>query len=84
MPTNNEKFKDQVAIITGAARGIGRVLANRLSDEGAKVIVADLLDAKVVVDEVREKGGEAIEVRTDVTKWDSIQAMVSKTIERYC
>lgn len=65
------KLKDRVAIITGSARGIGKAIAQRFSEEGAKVVVnykqsSDL--AEDVVNDLRAKRGEAISVQADVSQ----------------
>jgi D-sorbitol dehydrogenase (acceptor) len=73
------KLKDKVAIVTGGARGIGAAICRRYADEGARVVVADLLE-----DEARGLTGEigrgAIAVRLDVTRRDSIDAAVATVV----
>lgn len=46
------RLKDKVAVVTGAARGLGRTYALRLAKEGAKVVVADILDGRETVDTI--------------------------------
>ncbi len=77
------RLKDRVAIVTGAARGLGRIYALRLAKEGAKVVVADILDGKETVDAVAAQGGEALYVNTDVTSEQSTQEMARKVVERF-
>jgi len=79
------KLKDKVAIITGAAEGIGKAIAIEFVKEGAKVVVADvnLELAEKTVEELKSLGGEAIAVKADVTSPDEVNAMVSKTLERF-
>ena len=77
------KLKDRVAIITGAAQGIGRAYALRLAQEGAKVVIADILDGNGVEQEIFSKGGEALALRTDVSDEESTTQMAQKTIERF-
>ena len=77
------RLKDKVAIVTGAARGLGKAYALRLAKEGAKVVIADILDAKETVDSVIAQGGEALFVNTDVTSEKSTQEMARKVIERF-
>jgi NAD(P)-dependent dehydrogenase (short-subunit alcohol dehydrogenase family) len=77
------RLKDRVAIVTGAARGLGRVYALRLAKEGAKVVVADILDGKETVDAIAAQGGEALYVNTDVTSEESTQEMARKVVERF-
>ncbi len=77
------RLKGRVAIITGAARGLGRAYAIRLAREGAKVVIADILDGKETVDAVIATGGEALYVKTDVTSEESTQELARKTVERF-
>jgi len=77
------KLPDKVAIITGAARGIGQIFAVRLAKEGAKVVVADKLNTEETVRKVKEAGGEALGIHVDVTSAESTSAMASKTVSEY-
>jgi NAD(P)-dependent dehydrogenase (short-subunit alcohol dehydrogenase family) len=72
------RLKDKVAIITGAASGMGHGEAIRFAKEGAKVVVADLNleGAQTVADEIKAAGGEAIAVAVNVMKVEDIQACV--------
>jgi NAD(P)-dependent dehydrogenase (short-subunit alcohol dehydrogenase family) len=65
----------RVAIVTGGARGIGRVYSLGLAREGCSVVVADILDTKAVVDEIRSEGGLAEGVAVDVSDLRSTLAM---------
>ncbi|CAE6413907.1 unnamed protein product [Rhizoctonia solani] len=75
----------EVAIITGAAQGIGRSAALLFAKEGAKVVVSDLDEKKAnaVVDEIKKAGGEAIAVAGDVGAEDFPEKIVSATIKAY-
>jgi len=75
----------EVAIITGAAQGIGRSTALLFAKEGAKVVVSDLDEkkAQVVVDEIKAAGGDAIAVGGDVSADDFPQKIVSATIAKF-
>lgn len=77
------RLKDKVAIITGSARGIGRACALRFVEEGAYVVVADLLDGTAVTEEIAAKGGKAIAVVTDVTSESSTQKLAQTSFEHF-
>lgn len=70
------RMKGKVAVVTGAAQGIGRTYAEALAREGAKVVVTDILDTAEAVDAIKTAGGEAIGLKTDVTSDESLAAMV--------
>ncbi|MGH7325071.1 MAG: SDR family NAD(P)-dependent oxidoreductase [Candidatus Rokuibacteriota bacterium] len=67
-------------MVTGAASGIGRALAEALADEGVKVVVADLDEAGMAatVEAIRARGGQAVSVRTDVSDLGSVQALADR------
>ena len=73
------RLKDRVAVLTGGGGGLGEGIALCLAREGARVVVSDAkLDlAEKVAGEVREKGGQAIAVRTDVRKAEECEALMS-------
>ena len=73
----------RVVIITGGARGLGRVYALGVAAEGAGVVVADMLDGSPVVDEITAAGGEAIAVTTDVSDEASTVAMATAATDRF-
>jgi 2-dehydro-3-deoxy-L-rhamnonate dehydrogenase (NAD+) len=72
----------RVAIVTGAARGIGLAIAERLSQAGARVVLADVDEQSAVaaVRRLREGGAEAVEAVADVTKPEQVEAMVERAI----
>ncbi|MEX0283221.1 MAG: SDR family NAD(P)-dependent oxidoreductase [Paracoccaceae bacterium] len=70
-------------IVTGAAQGIGAVLAGGFADMGAKVTLADLADAEPAAERIRAAGGDAIAVQTDVTDLSACEAMVAATEEAF-
>jgi NAD(P)-dependent dehydrogenase (short-subunit alcohol dehydrogenase family) len=74
---------DRVAIVTGAARGIGWAFAVKLSAVGAKVVAADILDATGTVEEIEANGGTATALEVDVTSAHDTQEMAEETIKRF-
>ncbi len=79
------QMSGKVAVVTGAASGIGRATATAFGREGAKVVVSDI-DAKggnETVAQIRAAGGEALFVPCDVTKAAEVEALVKKTVEAY-
>ena len=75
------RLKDKVAIITGAAQGIGAAFALGYAKEGAKVVIADILDGKDAVGAVEKAGSEAIYIKTDVTSQEACDAMAKTVAE---
>lgn len=73
------RMSGKVAVVTGAAQGIGRTYAEALAASGARVVVTDIEETKDAVAAIRAEGGEAIGMTTDVTSDDSLQEMVSET-----
>jgi NAD(P)-dependent dehydrogenase (short-subunit alcohol dehydrogenase family) len=79
------KLADKVAIVTGAASGIGRATALLFAAEGARVVAADW-DAERgqrVAEEVLERGGDAVFVKTDVSSPEDVQKMIARAVEAY-
>lgn len=78
-------LRDKVAIVTGAASGIGAASAARFAAEGAAVVVADIRLAKATetAAAIVAAGGEAHAVRVDVADAASVEAMVAAAVERY-
>lgn len=77
------RLKDKVAIVTGGAKGIGRVYALSLASEGAKVAIADIVDPKPVAQDIEKNGGWALAILADVSCESDVLEMVGKTINEY-
>jgi NAD(P)-dependent dehydrogenase (short-subunit alcohol dehydrogenase family) len=76
------RLKDRVAIVTGGALGIGRVYARRLLQEGARVVIADIVDPADAV-KALDPHGEVLGVRTDVASAEAARAMAEATVSRF-
>ncbi|MCB1432037.1 MAG: 3-hydroxybutyrate dehydrogenase [Alphaproteobacteria bacterium] len=80
------KLKDKVAVITGAASGIGHAIATRYVSEGAIVAIADLKEdaAKTVAKDLTAKGpGKAVPIGMDVTKEDMVNDGIAKVVKQF-
>lgn len=75
----------RVGIVTGAASGIGAATVRLAAREGARVVLADLQaePGEVLAKEIREAGGQAIFVRTDVTRAADVEALVARAVEEF-
>lgn len=72
--------KDKVAIVTGAGSGIGKEVAMKFGEHGAKVVCADIKNAEETAKEIQDAGGNAIGVFLDVTKLDSWNELKEKAV----
>lgn len=73
------RLDGKTALITGAGRGIGAVMAKRMAQEGANVVVTDVLDTKATVEAITAAGGSARGMSVDVTSDDNLAAVVETT-----
>jgi NAD(P)-dependent dehydrogenase (short-subunit alcohol dehydrogenase family) len=77
------RLKDRVAIVTGAARGIGQAYCLALAQEGANIVAADILSCVETVAKAQRAGGEALGVTADVANAQDTQAMTAQTLQRF-
>jgi len=78
------RFRNKVAVITGAGRGIGRATAIKFAREGASVVVNDIDKcANDVVDEIKKYGGNALSSVCDVTKRNEVRGMINSAIKEF-
>ena len=78
-------LQDKVAVVTGAASGIGRAMAERFAAEGMKVVLADIEEEALAKaeSEMNAEGATVIAVRTDVSKTADVEALAQKTIDGF-
>jgi len=77
------RLKDKVVVVTGGGQGIGRAYALGLAAEGARVVVADIVDAAPTVKEIEARGGQALGVACDVSREDDTQDLATKALDRF-
>ncbi len=76
-------LENKVAIVTGAARGIGKAIARELSREGAKIVICDLLEElSVTAEELRQEGASVLPLQIDVTNMEAVESMVQTVLEK--
>ena len=82
--SRNERFAGKGALVTGAAQGIGRAVAEQLAREGARVVIADASapQAQLVVEGIRAAGGDATPITADLERAAAVRDVVAQTIER--
>jgi 3-oxoacyl-[acyl-carrier protein] reductase len=81
----SRRFVGKVAIVTGAAQGMGKQVATDLAAEGAKVVVSDIVPdiLEKTRAEIEKAGGECLAARCDVSSRQQIETMIAKTVERF-
>lgn len=77
------RLEGKVAIVTGGARNIGAVYSKRLAAEGARVVVADILDGREIVEKIEMAKGEALNLRVDVSKEEDTVRMAQQTVKHF-
>ncbi len=75
------RLAGRVAIVTGGARHIGAAYCRKLAEEGAAVVVADILDGEPVADQIRSKGGRALALQIDVSNEEGTQRMAADSVK---
>lgn len=77
------RLKDKVAIVTGSGRGLGKGIAIKLAEEGAKVIIADMAASDDTVAEIEALGGTASAFAVNVSKQEEVQDLVKYAVDTY-
>ena len=80
---DSSRLDGQVAIVTGAAQGIGRAIANLLSEVGARIVIGDIQDSGKTVKEIKDAGGSAVSMIMDTSKSEDAVALVELAISEY-
>jgi NAD(P)-dependent dehydrogenase (short-subunit alcohol dehydrogenase family) len=77
------RLKGKVAIVTGGGRGLGKAFCLKLAEEGAKVVVVDVIDTTGTVKEIEDRNGAAIGLKVDVSKEEYTQRMAEETVAKF-
>ena len=80
-----KRLAGKIAIVTGSSGGIGKAIALKFAEEGARVVVAARRQhlCEQTVKQIREKGGEAMAIPTDVTDESQVERLITETVKRY-
>ena len=79
------RFKEQVAIVTGGSKGLGKVIAKKLAQEGASVVIngRDMKVLEETAQKIRQEGGQITAIQADVSKSKEVNEMINKVIEEH-
>lgn len=79
------RFENKVAIVTGAAGGIGSAIAAKLASEGAKVVISDvnLAAAKQVAADIQKDRGQALAIAADISQGEACRELINQTFAEY-
>lgn len=79
------RFNEKVVLVTGSSRGIGKVIAMSFANEGAAVVISDVLaeEGEKTAQEIRELGKQSIFVQCDVSDSHDVNGMIAKTVEKF-
>jgi len=80
------RLKDQVALVTGASRGIGRSIAEAFAKEGAKIVVnynVSEKEASALAADIRQNGGQSIHVQGDVSRSEDVRRLIKSTLDKF-
>ena len=77
------RLEGKVAIVTGGGRGLGKAFCLKLAEEGAKIVVVDVIDTTGTVKEIEERNGSAIGLKVDVSQEEDTQRMAGETVAKF-
>lgn len=79
------KLEKKVAVVTGAGRGIGKAIATKLAEEGARVVISDvdLAFAESLAEKLKVMGREALAIKADVSNWQEVESMFEQAGRRF-